>query len=57
MASLLGMFGFFTVLLRAFTLCFQSVAIGGILFFTVVARGTEERGEELSRSALEIDPV
>ncbi|HEY2118266.1 MAG TPA: CopD family protein [Candidatus Acidoferrum sp.] len=50
MVSLLGIFGFFTVLLRALTLCFQSVAIGGILFFTLAARSGEERNEELLRS-------
>src|SRR5208283_1661605 len=50
MVGLLGIFGFFTVVLRAVTLCFQSVAIGGILFFTVVARSTEERNGELQRS-------
>src|SRR5271167_124338 len=50
MVTLLGIFGFFTVVLRALTLCFQSVAIGGILFFTVIARSAEERNEELQRS-------
>lgn len=47
MVSLLGIFGFFTVLLRAVTLCFQSIAVGGILFFTLAARSGEERSEEL----------
>ena len=39
------------VLLRAAILCFQTVAIGGILFLTIVARSTELRREELLRSA------
>jgi putative copper resistance protein D len=50
MVQLLGMFGFLVVLLRAATMCFQSVAIGGILFFTFIARNPEQRSAELLRS-------
>ena len=50
MVSLLGIFGFFTVVLRALTLCFQSVAIGGIVFFTAVARNPEDRTQDLLQS-------
>ncbi|MGB9469535.1 MAG: hypothetical protein WBQ59_09300, partial [Candidatus Acidiferrum sp.] len=51
MVQLLGMFGFLVVLLRAAILCFQTVAIGGILFLTIVTRTAELRSEELLRSA------
>ncbi len=51
MVRLLGIFGFLVVLLRAAILCLQSVTIGGILFFTVVARRAEERNEALLRSS------
>ena len=46
MVQLLGIFGFLVVLLRAAILCFQTVAIGGILFLALVARkgGMAERG-------------
>ncbi len=50
MVQLLGVFGFLVVLLRAAILCFQTVAIGGILFLTIVARNKEQRSEELLRS-------
>jgi putative copper resistance protein D len=50
MVELLGIFGFLVVLLRAAILCFQTVAIGGIVFLTVVARKAELRNEELLRS-------
>ncbi len=50
MVELLGIFGFLVVLLRAAILCFQTIAIGGILFLTIVARTTEQRSEELLRS-------
>src|SRR5450755_80769 len=51
MVELLGIFGFLVVLLRAVTMCFQSITVGGILFFTVIARSREERSEEFLRSA------
>ncbi len=51
MVELLGIFGFLVVLLRAAILCFQTVAIGGIVFLTVVARKPELRSEELLRSS------
>jgi putative copper resistance protein D len=47
MTELLGIFGFLVVLLRAAILCFQTLAIGGIFFLTVVARKTELRSEQL----------
>lgn len=50
MAEMLGTFGFLVVLLRAAILCFQTVAIGGILFLLIVARKKEWRSEELLRS-------
>ena len=50
MVQLLGIFGFLGVLLRAAILCFQTVAIGGILFLTVVARKAELQSEELLHS-------
>jgi putative copper resistance protein D len=50
MVQLLGIFSFLVVLLRAATMCFQSVAIGGILFFTFIARDSEARSRELLRS-------
>lgn len=51
MVRLLGIFGFLVVLLRAAILCLQSVTIGGILFFTAVARRAEQRNEALLRSS------
>ncbi len=50
MVELLGVFGFLVVLLRATTMCFQSVAIGGILFFSIIARGSFPQNEELRNS-------
>src|ERR1700730_2180297 len=47
MAQLLGIFSFLVVLLRAAILCFQSITIGGILFFAIVTRKQELRHEEL----------
>lgn len=51
MVELLGIFGFLVVLLRAAILCFQTVAVGGILFLTLVARTPEQRSEELLGSS------
>jgi copper resistance protein D len=51
LVGLLGIFGFVAVLLRALTLCFQSIVIGGILFLTLVVRSGEERGENLLTSS------
>ena len=51
MVELLGIFGFLVVLLRAAILCFQTVAIGGILFLALVARTAELRSEELLHSS------
>jgi len=50
MVNLLSTFGFLVVLLRAAILCFQTVAIGGILFLTVVTRKAELRSEEMLRA-------
>jgi putative copper resistance protein D len=47
MTELLGIFGFLVVLLRAAILCFQTVAIGGIFFLTVIANRAEMRSEAL----------
>jgi copper resistance protein D len=47
MVELLGIFSFLVVLLRALTLCFQTVAVGGILFLILVARSPELRPETL----------
>jgi copper resistance protein D len=46
---MLGMFSFLVVLLRAAILCFQTIAVGGILFFLLVARKDDLRREELLR--------
>ena len=51
MVQLIGIFGFLVVLLRAAILCFQTVAIGGIFFLTVVTRRKEQRSEELLRAS------
>jgi copper resistance protein D len=50
MVELLGIFGFLVVLLRAAILCFQTVAIGGILFLTIVARKGDLRSEDMLRA-------
>jgi copper resistance protein D len=47
MAQLISMFGFLVVLLRAAIMCLQTVAIGGIVFLTLVARRSEQRTTEL----------
>jgi copper resistance protein D len=41
LADLLGLFGFILVLLRAAILCFQTIAVGGIIFRLIVARGPQ----------------
>ncbi len=51
MAQFLGIFGFLVVLLRAAILCFQTLAVGGVFFLTVVTRGAEQSNEDFSRSA------
>ena len=50
MVDLLGIFGFLVVLLRAIILCFQSIAIGGIVFFSFIARTPAQRTEPLTNS-------
>jgi copper resistance protein D len=47
MAQLISMFGFLVVLLRAAIMCLQTVAIGGVVFLTLVARRSEQRTTEL----------
>jgi putative copper resistance protein D len=51
MSELLAFSGFLTVLLRAAILCLQTVVIGGLFFFIVVARDPQSRSEALLRSA------
>jgi putative copper resistance protein D len=51
MVQLIGIFSYLVVLLRAATLCFQSLAVGGILFLLLVTRSEELRTEEFSQSA------
>ena len=50
MAQMLAFSGFLAVLLRAAILCFQTVVIGGLFFFILVARGPQSRDETLLRS-------
>jgi copper resistance protein D len=47
MAQLISIFGFLVVLLRAAIMCLQTVAIGGVVFLTLVARRSEQRTAEL----------
>jgi putative copper resistance protein D len=49
MADLLGIFGFLVVLLRAATLCFQTILAGGVIFLCFVASNDSLRPEELMR--------
>ena len=51
MVELLGMFGFLVVLLRAAILSLQTVAIGGVLFLLLAARGKELRDAALLQSS------
>jgi copper resistance protein D len=51
MVQLIGIFSYLVVLLRAATLCFQSLAVGGILFLLLVTRSEELRTEEMLQSA------
>ncbi len=51
MVQLIGIFSYLVVLLRAATLCLQSLAVGGILFLLLVTRSEELRTEELLRAA------
>jgi copper resistance protein D len=48
---LIGTFGFLAVILRAAILCFQTVAIGGISFLTIVTRNNELRSERILQSS------
>jgi len=49
MVDLLGIFGFLVVLLRAATLCFQTILAGGLIFLTCIASSNGLRPEELTR--------
>lgn len=51
MAQLISSFAFLVVLLRAAILCLQTVAVGGVIFFAAVARRSEQRNDDLIRSA------
>lgn len=51
MVQLLTIFGFVIVLLRAAILCCQTIAVGGILFFLIVARDAGLRTERVLNSA------
>jgi len=51
MADLLGIFGFLVVLLRAATLCLQTILAGGVIFLCFVASNESLRPEELTRPA------
>jgi copper resistance protein D len=50
MAQLISSFAFLVVLLRAAILCLQTVAVGGVVFFTAVARRNDQRTDDLIRS-------
>src|SRR5260221_3082567 len=54
MADLLGIFGFLVVLLRAATLCCQTILAGGVIFLSFVASNESLRPEELTRPAWKI---
>lgn len=45
LADLFGVFGFLSVLLRAAILCFQTIAVGGVIFLLLVASGAPLRCE------------
>ena len=50
MPEMLAFSGFLAVLLRAALLCFQTLVIGGLFFFILVARDPQSRSEALLRS-------
>ena len=41
LTDLLGVFGFLSILIRAAILCFQTIAVGGIIFLLLVARAEQ----------------
>jgi copper resistance protein D len=51
MVDLLGIFGFLVVLLRAAILCFQTIAVGGIIFLLLISLGGKLGREELLEPA------
>lgn len=54
MVELLGMFGFLVVLLRAAILGLQTMAIGGVFFLLLAARGKELRDAALLQSSWKV---
>lgn len=50
MSQFISTFGFVVVLLRAIIMCFQSVAVGGVLFLCLVVRRKESTDEASLRS-------
>src|SRR5277367_5590779 len=50
MDKLLNIFGYLSVLLRAATLCFQTLTIGGIVFVIVVTRSSRLRTDAVITS-------
>src|SRR5262249_24129876 len=52
--DLLGLFGLIAVLLRAAILCFQTIAVGGIIFLLVVAPASLSRQDLLFLSATQL---
>src|SRR5437870_2212244 len=53
-ADLLGVFGLLVVFLRAAILCFQTIAVGGIIFLVVVARGPQFRQDSWIHRAMQL---
>jgi putative copper resistance protein D len=51
MAQLISSFGFLVVLLRAAIVCLQTVVVGGVIFFTAVARRGEQRTDDVLHSS------
>ncbi|HLH30327.1 MAG TPA: hypothetical protein VKY31_03940, partial [Terriglobia bacterium] len=49
--DLLGLFGLIAVVLRAAILCFQTIAVGGIIFLLVVAPASQSRPDLWLHSA------
>jgi len=54
MPEMIAFSGFLAVLLRAAILCFQSVVIGGVFFFLVVARDPQSRSEAVLHAGWEL---
>jgi copper resistance protein D len=52
--DLLGLFGFLSILIRAAILCFQTIAVGGMIFLLLVARARQFSEMPWLRSALRL---